>query len=215
MHWPILDGLEEEEAERVLAAARRRRFAREEVVFHEGDPGDTLHLVESGRFAVRIATQYADEAILTVLGPGEFFGELALLTPGAPRSATISALEPAATLALHADDFRRLRREHPEVIEVLIAVMATQVRRLSRHLVEALYLPAETRVRRRLLEIAGAYGGDVVPLSQDQVAELAGVSRATTNKVLREDSAKGYVRLARRQTEVLDREALARLAGLR
>ena len=89
------------------------------------------------------------------------------------------------------------------------------MRRLSRHLVEALYLPAETRVRRRLLEVAGAYGGDVVPLSQDQVAELAGVSRATTNKVLREDSAKGYIRLARRQTEVLDREGLARLAGLR
>ena len=98
---------------------------------------------------------------------------------------------------------------------MLIAVMATQVRRLSRHLVEALYLPAETRVRRRLLEVAGAYGGDVVPLSQEQVAELAGVSRATTNKVLREDSAKGFVRLTRRQTEVLDREALARLAGLR
>jgi CRP/FNR family cyclic AMP-dependent transcriptional regulator len=215
MHWPILDGLTEEDAERILAAARRRCFEREEVVFHEGDPGDRLHLVESGRFAVRIATQYADEAILTVLGPGEFFGELALLTPGAPRSATISALESGSTLTLHADDFRRLRREHPEVIDVLIAVLATQVRRLSRHLVEALYLPAETRVRRRLLEIAGAYGGDVVPLSQDQVAELAGVSRATTNKVLREDSAKGYVRLARRQTEVLDREALARLAGLR
>lgn len=215
MHWSILNGLAEEEAERVLAAARRRHYAREEVVFHEGDPGDTLHLVESGRFAVRIATQYADEAILTVVGPGEFFGELALLTPGAPRSATISALEQAATLALHADDFRRLRREHPEVIEVLIAVMATQVRRLSRHLVEALYLPAETRVRRRLLEITSAYGGDVVPLSQDQVAEFAGVSRATTNKVLREDSAKGYVRLARRQTQVLDREGLARLAGLR
>ena len=210
-----MTGWRRRKPQRVLAAARRRRFAREEVVFHEGDPGDTLHLVESGRFAVRITTQYADEAILTVLGPGEFFGELALLTPGAPRSATISALEPATTLALHAHDFRRLRREHPEVIEVLIAVMATQVRRLSRHLVEALYLPAETRVRRRLLEIAGTYDDDVVPLSQDQVAELAGVSRSTTNKVLREDSAKGYVRLARRQTEVLDREALARLAGLR
>src|ERR1051325_1464087 len=118
MHWPILAGLAEEEAHLVRATARRRPYPREEVVFHEGDPGDTLHLVESGRFAVRIVTQYADEAILTVLGPGEFFGELALLTPGAPRSATISALEPATTLALHADDFRRLRREHPEVIEV-------------------------------------------------------------------------------------------------
>jgi CRP-like cAMP-binding protein len=220
MEWRILEGVPEQEIARVLDMARKRTFRKGEIVFHEGDPADTLHLIRSGRFAVKVTTQYADEAILAVLAAGDIFGELALLSPDAPRSATVVALEQAETLSVHQLDFGRLRREHPGVGDVLIGVLSGQVRRLSRHLLEALYTPADTRVRRRVLELVEIYSGDdpalpvTIPLTQDDLADLAGTSRATVNRVLREDEARGIVELGRGRTLVADRDGLAKWAGL-
>src|SRR5262245_33604145 len=114
--WALLEGVPEEDVRALLSIARRRKFGRGEVVFHEGDPADTLHLVDKGRFGVRTQTALGDTAILSVLGPGDMFGELALLDVGEPqpRSATVSALEAAETRSVHRMDFERLRREHPE-----------------------------------------------------------------------------------------------------
>lgn len=214
MEWPLLEGLPEEDVRRVLSMARRRTFDRGEVVFHERDPADTLHLIKKGRFAVRVNTRLGDSAILAVLGPGESFGELALLSEEeAIRSATVMALEAAETESVHRIDFERLRREHPQVTDVLIRILSEQVRRLSRHLVEALYVPVDTRVRRRLLDLVAIYGDGqgeaVVPLTQEHLAELAGTSRATVNRVLREEAERGTVRLGRGRTTVLDPDALA------
>src|SRR4051812_15719609 len=145
--WALLDGVSEEDVRALLSIARRRKFARGEVVFHEGDPADTLHLIDKGRFGVRTQTALGDTAILSVLGPGDMFGELALLDVGEPqpRSATVSALEAAETRSVHRMDFERLRREHPETTSVLIGILSGQVRRLSRHLLEALYVSADKR----------------------------------------------------------------------
>jgi CRP-like cAMP-binding protein len=104
MDFPILNGLEESLRRQVLAAARLRRFARGEIVFHEGDPGDTFHLIAKGRFAVRVSTELGETATLAVLGRGDFFGELALLGEH-PRTATVAALEAAETMALHRESF--------------------------------------------------------------------------------------------------------------
>lgn len=219
MEWPIFEGVPEADVQRVLEMARKRTFRKGEIVFHEGDPADTLHLVRSGRFAVKVTTQYADEAILVVLRAGDTFGELALLSPDATRSATVVALEASETLSVHQLDFGRLRREQPGVGDVLISILSAQVRRLSRHLLEALYTPADTRVRRRVLELVDIYAdGDAVPvtipLTQDDLADLAGTSRATVNRVLREDEARGIVELGRGRTLVLDRAGLQKWAGL-
>lgn len=213
-HWALFSRVPVRDVERLLETARRRTFRRGEVVFHEGDPANALHLVDRGRFAVRAQTQYGDSAILSVVGPEESFGELALLSPGAPRSATVSALEPAATLQIDQVDFARLLREHPATNEVLVAVLADRVRVLSAHLLEALHLPVETRVRRRLLELQRVYDSTTVPLTQDDLADLAGASRSTVNRVLRDDEQRGFLRLGRGRTELLDVEGLRRLAGL-
>jgi CRP/FNR family cyclic AMP-dependent transcriptional regulator len=210
--WALLDGVPEDDVRALLSIARRRKFDRGEVVFHENDPADTLHLVDKGRFAVRTQTALGDTAILAVLGPGDMFGELALLGGEQPRSATVSALEAAETRSVHRVDFERLRREHPETSSVIIGILSGQVRRLSRHLLDALYVPADKRVVRRLVEIAALYEDGVVPLTQEDLAGLAGTSRATVNRVLREEEARGAVKLGRGRTSVLDAEALARRA---
>ncbi len=200
----------------MLATARRRSFSRGEVVFHAGDPADTLHLIAKGRFAVRSTTPLGDTAILAVLGPGEVFGELALVSQGAARSATVAALEPAETRSVHQLDVQRLRRENPQTNEVLVAILAAQVQRLSRHLVEALYVPSDRRVLKRLSELAAIYEEDgqaLVPLTQEDIAGLAGTSRATVNKVLRDEEKRGNVELARGKTRVLDIPGLAERAA--
>ena len=154
-----------------------------------------------GHFAVRIITPLGDTATLTIVGPGESFGELALLSAVATRSATVEALEPGTTFALHRLDFERVKRIHPEVDQVLITALSSQVHRLSEQLVEALYVPAERRVLRRLLDLAANYGSAAqsftVPLTQEDVAGLAGTSRATVNKVLRDQERRGTLELGR------------------
>ena len=215
MKWELLDGLADTEVQALLSIARRRKFARGEVVFHEHDPADTLHLVDKGRFAVRVSTPLGDTAILSILGPGDMFGELSLLgDTQTRRSATVAALEAGETRSVHRLDFERLRGAHPETAAVLISILSGEVRRLSRHLLEALYVPADKRVLRRLLELAELYddGGaaTVVPLTQEDLAGLAGTSRATVNRVLREEAARGTVKLGRGRTTVLDRDGVAR-----
>lgn len=211
--WELFRDLPEAELRRLLAVARRRRFERREVVFHRGDPADTLHLVSSGRFAVRVTTRLGDTATIGVHGPGEAFGELALVDPGSPRSTTVAALERGETFAVHRDDFRRLRREHPSVDAVLVQVLGTRLRRASDLLVEALYMPAETRVLRRIRELTELYASDVVPLTQEDVAGLAGTSRATVNRVLRAESKRGTVDLRRGRIVIRDPDALASRAA--
>jgi CRP-like cAMP-binding protein len=211
--WPLLQSLGEDDRRRVLAAARRRRYARREVLFHEGDPGDTLHLIDSGRVAIRVGTALGDTATLVVLGPGEVLGELALVEGAAGRrTASAVALEKTETLVLHHDAFEELRKEHPTVERFLVAVLAAQVRRLSNHLVEALYVSADIRVARRLIDLDQVYAGDDITLTQEDVATLAGTSRATVNRVVGELEAAGAVALRRGRIEIVDRDTLARRA---
>lgn len=205
--------LPEGELRRLVAVAHRRRFKRGEVVFHRGDPADSIHLIAKGRFAARVSTQLGETVTVSVQGPGEAFGELALIEPGSARSTTLVALEAGETHAIHRDDFERLRRSYPTVNDVLVRLLARRLRQSSELLVEGLFLPAETRVLRRVCELARLYGdgssGTVIPLTQDDIAGLAGTSRATVNRVLRAEKGRGTVALSRGRTEILDPDALS------
>jgi CRP/FNR family transcriptional regulator, cyclic AMP receptor protein len=212
MEWPLLSDLAPDDVRQLLSIARRRTFAKGEVVFHRDDPAESLHLIVGGRFAARVATQVGDSVLLEVLGPGQAFGELALLLPGERRSATVSALEDGETRSVFRDDFARLQQSHPGVKDVLLRLLAEQVRRTSDRIVEAHHVDADTRVRRRLCELAETYGsGDgesVVPLTQDDLASMAGTSRATVNRVLRNEEKRGTVALQRGRVKVLDAESI-------
>ena len=208
----MLADLPPDDVRELLSVARRRTFGKGEVVFHRDDPAESLHLIVRGRFAARVASQAGESVLLDVLGPGQAFGQLALLLPGERRSATVSALEDGETRSVFRDDFARVQQSHPGVKDVLLRLLAEQVRRTSDRIVEAHYVDADTRVRRRLCELAEMYGdGDgkaVVPLTQDDLASMAGTSRATVNRVLREEAKRGTVALQRGRVGVLDGQSI-------
>jgi CRP-like cAMP-binding protein len=204
---PLLTPLSEEERRRLLSITRRRRFKRREVVFHDGDPGDALHLVSRGHIAIRITRPLGDVATLRVLAPGEFFGELALIAP-APRRGSAVAIDEVETMSLHRDQFEALRETHPWVDRMLVEALATEVRRLASLLVEALYAPVEQRVWNRLAELAAMFARSdnasvTIPLTQDELAQIVGTTRPTVNRLLRAAEADGVLRLTRGRLEVL------------
>jgi CRP-like cAMP-binding protein len=214
--WRLLGDVPEEQVRLLLSVARRRRFDRGEVVFHREDPGDSLHLVTVGHFAIKVASPLGDTVTIAVRGPGDNFGEMALVGAEARRSATVEALERAETFEVYKADFERLRGDHPGVDQVLTAFLVGAVRSLNERLLEALYLPADRRVLRRLVELTRVYGDDeaprALPLTQEELAEFAGASRGTVNRVLREEQRRGTLELARGSTIVRDAEALRRRA---
>lgn len=205
--YRLLAGMPDEAQRSLLALCRRRHFRQGEVVFHDGDPGESLHLVAKGHFAVRVTTPLGDTAMLRVFQPGDCFGELAALQP-APRAGTAVALEDADTMSLSHTQLDELRALHPGVDRLLTAALIGEVRRLAGALLEALYLPVDQRVWRRLVDLAEIYadGGPsaTVPFTQEDLAQLAGTTRPTANKVLKAGEAVGIVRIARGRIEVVD-----------
>ena len=214
MKWQLLEGVPDENVQRLLKVARRRSFRRGEVVFHRGDPADSLHLVAKGRFAIRVMTPVGDQATIAVRGPGESFGEMALVGEEASRSATVEALEAAETFCVYETEFARLRGEHPAVNEFLISLLAAEVSSMNERLLEALYLSPEYE-RRELAQIYQRGADEVVeiPLTQEEVAGLAGTSRATVNAVLGDAQSRGLLELRRGRVTIVDGAGLAARAG--
>lgn len=213
MDLHLLAGLPEEDRRRVLSHMGRHRYRAGEIIFHEGDLGESVHFVVEGRVMVRRVTPSGERAAFAVIGPGEAFGEMAMLTPTARRTSTVQALEPTTTLTLRFPVFDQLSRQHPSVNRLLVDLLAARVRRLSDHLLDALYAPVDQRVAHRLYDLCRLYASDPsgavdLPLTQTELAEMAGASRPATNRVLRELAQQGVVELARGRIRIPDVSAL-------
>ena len=216
--WRLLEPLRDDDREAFLAVARHRTFARNEVLCHEGDPADSLHLVEQGHLAVHAGLASGATATFTVLSTGDYFGELALLRADHRRTATVTALEPSRTLAVAATAFDALCRRSPGIERIVSALLADRIDILSRRLLETMYESVDRRVYRRLLELARSYGGPdwgsdgtaTIPLSQTQLANLVGATRPSVNQVLQRLAELQVVGLSRSRIEVLDLAALER-----
>ena len=217
MDWPVLASLPPQERRGLVAGLRRRSYHRDEVIFHQGDPADALHLIAAGHVTVRVTLRGGEFVVVAILGPGEAFGESALVGSPNARNATIIALEQCETLSLGRDEFHRIRTSYPGVDRFLVELLSARVERLNNYLLEALYVPAERRVLRRLLDLCELYEGDdqriVIPVTQEMLASLAGTTRPTANQVLRRLVASDIVSVSRSQIVVLDRPSLRQRAG--
>jgi CRP-like cAMP-binding protein len=200
-----------------MSRTTRRTFAPGEVIFHEGDPADSLHLIVRGHVAATVTSQDGQQLTFRIMGEDEVVGEMAILSDDQVRSATVRALDRTETLVIRRRDFDRLRQSYPAVAELMIQILADRVRHLSDLLREALYDDVQTRILRRLVELARQYGEGpdvVVPLTQYHLADLAGTARATVNRVLRVEEGRQSLRLDRGRITVVDLPALAKRAGI-
>lgn len=209
--FPLLEHLTEQQRRDALAAARRRRYKRNEAIIREGDPGDSLHLIDKGHVAIRITTVDGSIATMRILGKGEQFGEMAALA-GDPRMATAVALDAVETLSLHRDVVLRLRAETPAIDRALLDSALAEVKRLSNALTEVIHEPVPRRMARHLQRLRVVFEGDTIPLTQDDLAGLCGTTRQTANQVLQELQQAGTVSIGRGKVTVLDEHSLARLA---
>jgi CRP/FNR family transcriptional regulator, cyclic AMP receptor protein len=214
---PFFAGLDPDALGRVAAGTRARRFRRGEVIFHLGDPGDALFIIVSGEVKISLPSEDGDEAILVRLARGDVFGELALLD-GAPRSATATALTAVETVVLPRDRFRELIANEPVVRDALLASLAAELRRLTTHVEELHFLDITGRLAACLARLA-TDGGTALPdgaiqlktsLTQGDLASMVGSTRQSVNKLLRQFTDDGYLRLERDAIVVTDLEGLAR-----
>ena len=189
---PLLKDINAEALGQLARCLRRRTYQRGEVVFHQGDPGDTLHLVLTGRVKVVLPAETGDEAVLAILGPGDCFGELAVLD-GEPRSASVVAMERVETLVLGRADFLAFLRANFETTERLIVNLARTIRKVNEEVADLAFLDLPGRLAKKLLDLAETHGAPMVggqgieitlPLTQEELAGMIGATRPSVNKVL-------------------------------
>ena len=204
---------------RVARTLRRRRFRRGEVIFHEGDPGDALHVVAAGSVKIALESEDGTEAILVTLGPGESFGELALLD-GSPRSASAVAVEPTETLALGRGALRELMSADDGLRDALLAGVATTLRRLTNQMAELHFLDLGGRLAVRLARLARVKDPTASsvtldwPYTQSDLAAMIGGTRQSVNRLLNQLVDDGLVRIEEDTLVITDVNALL-LAGER
>lgn len=216
-HWRVL-GAEAGLDERSLrAVSRRRRYARGDTIFHEGDPAGAFHMLDRGHVAIRLTTRRGDVSIIDVLHPGDTFGERLLIHGDGDRSASAAAIDEVETLSLDEASFRSLREGHPGVDRFLLMVLSNRLRETNAQLLEARYVTGAQRMYRCVLRLAeqfDAVDGGVIPLRQSDVASMAGVTRPTANRLLRQAAQDGVIAIGRKQLEVIDAPMLRQRAGL-
>jgi len=181
---------DEDALQELARALRHRRFRRNEVIFHQGDPGDALHIVASGQVKILLFSAEGEEAIIATLRPGDFFGELALLD-GAPRSATAVAIDPAETLVLPRAVFRELLERSEGLRDALLTGLAHELRRLTSQVEELYFLDLAGRLATRLTRLAREAEPEAEhevrldwPFTQSDLAAMIGGSRQSVNRLL-------------------------------
>ena len=212
MEWEILRNLEPADRRTVLASAIHRRYRNGEHLFHQADLGDSVHLIEKGHVAIQVVNPTGTTLTLTILPPGQFFGEQALLDPDSRRTAAAVAIGAVETWELRRTAFNDLRRKHPQTTIVLTEMLAAQVRRLSEQLIDAYTLTAEDRVLKQVHRLADSFAHDdraTIPLTQEDLAALAGTTRPTANRALQRLVDDGRVVLRRGRIDVPSVAALA------
>jgi CRP/FNR family cyclic AMP-dependent transcriptional regulator len=211
---PLFAELDPEVIDRLLVYARTKSVATGATIFARGDAGTGLFAVCSG--TVKIANHSADgkDAVFNLLGPGDIFGEIALLD-GRPRTASALALTRCELIAIDRRDFIPLVKERPEIALKLIEVLCARLRHVSEHVEDILFLNLPGRLAKTLLRLAGTAKppsrGRKVTITQREIGQIIGMSRESTNKQLREWEQQNWVRLERGGITVL---APAELAGI-
>jgi CRP/FNR family cyclic AMP-dependent transcriptional regulator len=215
---PLFDALSEEDSRALRAMVLVVKLNRGERLFAEGDKGDQLYIIISGKIKLTKAAPDGRENLLSVHGPGEMFGELSLFDP-VPRTASATAVTDAELAALAHDDVRTWLSSRPEVAMHLLQALAQRLRRINEVKADLVFTDVPGRVAKALLDLAERFGvqnSDGIQvnhdLTQEELAQLVGASRETVNKALADFAARGWIQLAAKSVLVIDPDRLRKRA---
>jgi CRP/FNR family transcriptional regulator, cyclic AMP receptor protein len=215
---PLFDGLDDEGARALRRQMAEVKLSRGEHLFMEGDDGDAMYVVLDGKMKLTRAAADGRENLLSVIGPGEMFGELSLFDPR-PRTSSASAVTDALLASLKHEDLMPWVRERPEVSLHMLRALAKRLRRAQDVTADLVFTDVPGRVAKNLLDLADRFGTQEPDglhvhhdLTQEELAQLVGASRETVNKALADFAARGWLQISARSVLILDAERLRKRA---
>ena len=216
----LFSKLSDRELDDLVQVSRVQKLRPREELCHKGDPGSQVYLISKGRLKAMTSSAEGDDVVFNILGPGEVFGEIALLGE-TPRTATVAAIEPCELLVIDRRDFLALLRRHPEAAIALLRVLALRLKRISELVEDTLFLNLPVRLAKKLIHYASIYGeeqqdGSVrisLRLSQEEWGDLVGATRESINKQMRAWTEQGIVSTDAGFIVIHRPEALEKLAG--
>jgi CRP/FNR family cyclic AMP-dependent transcriptional regulator len=207
--------ISDEEAASISRATRERIYPKNSVIVFEDDPGDALFVVKSGQVKVVLISEDGREVILSVLGEGDFFGEMSLIDDQ-PRSAHVIAMEDSRLLVLYREDFHRCLERTPRIALGLLRALSRRLRSADDKIGGLVLLDVPGRVARLLLELADDGNGTTISrsITHHTIAQMIGSSRETVSRTIRTFTENGLLTVSKQTIEIVKRTELESLAGL-
>jgi len=212
---PIFGGLNESSLERVASIMIEKSYSRKSIVFHEGDQGDSLYIIKAGRIKIAKVAIDGREKTLTILQPGDFFGEMAIFD-NLPRSATAEAIDNDVRLfGLNKKDFERMIHENPSIALRIMKDLTYRIRQINQQVEDLAFKDVHGRVSStlfQLLETEEKVSGRNLTrlrMTHQDLANMVGSSRETVTRALNRLQTEGIIAISHQQIEIIDREYLA------
>ena len=214
----IFQGVDPVAVQHLIEQMETVRYPRGTTIFDEGEPGDRLYIITSGKIKLARHAPDGRENLLTVMGPSDMFGELSIFDPG-PRTSSAVCVTEVSAASMSADQLQEWVGSHPDVPAQLLRMLARRLRRTNNSLADLIFTDVPGRVAKSLLQLANRFGvqeGSALrvnhDLTQEEIAQLVGASRETVNKALAEFAHRGWIRLEGKSVLISDTERLARRA---
>jgi CRP/FNR family cyclic AMP-dependent transcriptional regulator len=192
---PLFASFPEDQLRMLTAVITRRSLPRSTTVMASGDPTDSLYIVLSGRLKVMMSDAEGKEVILSILGPGEFFGEMGLIDD-APRSASVVSIEPCEVLSIAKRDFKKCLAENFEMAQAVMRGLVRRLRDADRKIGSLALLDVYGRVARLLLDMSETVDGEKIVtkrLPKQDIAKMIGASREMVSRVMKDLQMGGYI----------------------
>ena len=192
---PLFAGLNDDRLRELAKIFVRSKFPRNTILFSKGDESDSLYLMIKGSVQAVVNDDKGHEMVLNSFGPGEFFGEFALLD-GQPRSATVITGEPTELIVIRRDDFRRMVLSEPDVVLNLLKVLLRKLRLATEKIEGLAFCNVYGRITQLLVDLASSEDGHQViakKLTHQQIANRVGASREMVSKIMKQLEVGGYI----------------------
>lgn len=213
---PLFTALDEAAAVSLRASMDSVKIAKGSILFKEGDEGEHLYVIIDGKLKLGTSSGDGRENLLSILGPGEMFGELSLFDPG-PRTSTATAVTDAKLLSLSHEKVIPWLKQNPEVSLQLLTRLSQRLRRTNEAVGDLVFSDVPGRVAKALIDLGDRFGkttpeGLLVnhDLTQEELAQLVGASRETVNKALADFAGRGWLKLDGRSVLITDVERLSK-----